>query len=286
MRRFLALILLVATALAAPPEHNADPRPLPAGANSANYQMAADHNWHLDHTVGWINVKQAPYSATGNGRTDDSAAIQAAIDALPSTGGVVYFPTPSVAYKLGTGLSITNKTNVRLEAFHATIKPAKNTRFLTIAGSSNVKVTGFRIEGTRVRISGNTITNCNMPVAVGALGANVEVSNNNISGAVYLASTTPSSGYGILINTQGAASEVVVSGNMVSAADRNGIDLTNARQAQVIGNFIKASGRRGTRPKRHCLIWSLIAPRRASLCRWQHGCLMRHTCVPGPTCPC
>ena len=32
------------------------------------------------------------YGATGDGTTDDAAAIQAALDAVPSTGGVVFVP--------------------------------------------------------------------------------------------------------------------------------------------------------------------------------------------------
>jgi hypothetical protein len=40
-----------------------------------------------------INVKSAPYSATGNGSTNDTAAVQAAIDAAEAAGGgIVYFP--------------------------------------------------------------------------------------------------------------------------------------------------------------------------------------------------
>jgi len=39
-----------------------------------------------------ICVKDAPYNATGDGSTDDQAAIQAAIDAASATGGAVYFP--------------------------------------------------------------------------------------------------------------------------------------------------------------------------------------------------
>jgi hypothetical protein len=39
-----------------------------------------------------INVKDAPYSATGNGSTDDKAAIQAALNDVPANGGAVFFP--------------------------------------------------------------------------------------------------------------------------------------------------------------------------------------------------
>ncbi len=48
--------------------------------------------------IGFFNVKSSPYNATGNGTTDDSAAIQAAFTAAMNTGyngnrgGTVYFP--------------------------------------------------------------------------------------------------------------------------------------------------------------------------------------------------
>lgn len=47
----------------------------------------------IPDTSGWttINVKDAPYSATGNGSTDDTSAIQAAIDAAGEN-YIIYFP--------------------------------------------------------------------------------------------------------------------------------------------------------------------------------------------------
>ncbi|MGI8689021.1 MAG: glycosyl hydrolase family 28-related protein [Thermomicrobiales bacterium] len=59
-----------------------------------------------------LNVKQ--YGAAGNGITDDTAAIQAAIDAVPASGGTVFFPpgTYIVAPKKTVGIVI--KSNLRL----------------------------------------------------------------------------------------------------------------------------------------------------------------------------
>jgi hypothetical protein len=49
---------------------------------------------------GWINVKSAPYNALGNSIADDTAAIQAAINALTQTGtargGTIYFPRSTI----------------------------------------------------------------------------------------------------------------------------------------------------------------------------------------------
>src|SRR6185437_7942329 len=40
----------------------------------------------------WFNVRSSLYGATGDGTTDDTAAVQAAINAAGPTGGTVYFP--------------------------------------------------------------------------------------------------------------------------------------------------------------------------------------------------
>jgi hypothetical protein len=59
-----------------------------------------------------INVKAAPYSATGDGSTNDTAAIQAAIDAVPSSGGTIYFPRGS--YVCNGALSLNGRKSIRL----------------------------------------------------------------------------------------------------------------------------------------------------------------------------
>lgn len=60
---------------------------------------------------GWFNVKA--YGATGNGSTDDTTAVQAAIDAaIAAGGGVVYFPRG--VYKIGGALQDTSRSNAQL----------------------------------------------------------------------------------------------------------------------------------------------------------------------------
>lgn len=62
----------------------------------------------IDNASLILNVKS--YGATGNGSTDDTAAIQSAINALPSAGGYVFMPagtyvvSSSISLKEGAGL--------------------------------------------------------------------------------------------------------------------------------------------------------------------------------------
>jgi hypothetical protein len=77
----------------------------------------------LRNLQSWVvNVKDAPFYAKGDGTTDDTAAIQAALNSL-SSGGVVYLPAPTSNYKLTAALNISvtgislvgaNKFNTKL----------------------------------------------------------------------------------------------------------------------------------------------------------------------------
>jgi polygalacturonase len=64
--------------------------------------------------AGSVNVKD--YGATGNGTTDDTAAIQRAIDAVAASGGTVIFPAGT--YKC---LNVRAKSNVNLVGNEATL---------------------------------------------------------------------------------------------------------------------------------------------------------------------
>lgn len=59
----------------------------------------------------FYNVKETTYGATGDGTTDDAAAIQAAIDACATAGGgIVFFPEGT--YSVGTSLSLTDTVSL------------------------------------------------------------------------------------------------------------------------------------------------------------------------------
>lgn len=61
----------------------------------------------------WFNVKASPYNALGDGSTDDTAAIQAAIDACETYGGgTVYFPKG--IYVVNGALQDTSRSNAQL----------------------------------------------------------------------------------------------------------------------------------------------------------------------------
>jgi hypothetical protein len=64
--------------------------------------------------IGWINAQSSPYNAVGNGSTDDTAHIQAAIDAAAAGGiSTIYLPKPSVCYKTTAPIYLDPPSNLR-----------------------------------------------------------------------------------------------------------------------------------------------------------------------------
>lgn len=61
-----------------------------------------------------INIKEAPYSAKGDGTTDDTTAIQTAINSV-SPGGTIYFPLQSgTYYKITAPLDLSGAMGIHL----------------------------------------------------------------------------------------------------------------------------------------------------------------------------
>jgi hypothetical protein len=63
------------------------------GRTGAVAAVKGDYNFALLGNFNWLNVKDPPYNAAGNGSTDDTVAIQTAInDVFNAGGGTVFFP--------------------------------------------------------------------------------------------------------------------------------------------------------------------------------------------------
>jgi polygalacturonase len=102
-----------------------------------------------------VNVRQK--GAKGDGRTDDTAALRAAFDKVARTGGTVLVPDGVYMVEATSRehrLKIGSDTTLKLSP-GATIKAipngAQDYALLTIAGASNVTVTGGTLEGDRAQ---------------------------------------------------------------------------------------------------------------------------------------
>jgi hypothetical protein len=90
-------------------EHIDTPATAADGVDSAKIKLTQDDGEDilLDDYLRRGPVNVARFGATGDGSTDDSGAIQDAIDYANANDLPVYFPFPAVYYKLATGLTST-----------------------------------------------------------------------------------------------------------------------------------------------------------------------------------
>ena len=105
-----------------------------------------------------VSVKDK--GAKGDGKTDDTAAIQAAIDQVAGTGGTVLVPDGIYMIDAAGKLRLSLKDDMTLRlADGATLKAIPNNQkkysILTISGVSNVAVIGGTLEGERDQHKGN-----------------------------------------------------------------------------------------------------------------------------------
>jgi hypothetical protein len=94
----------------------------------------------------YINVKDAPYSAVGNGIADDTAALDAARNAAALVGKGLYFPIGTYLYL--NGVTALNRIELLGETRNTTtVKgtyPTSQT-FLQLAGAKNITISGLNI---------------------------------------------------------------------------------------------------------------------------------------------
>lgn len=107
-----------------------------------------DSGGHLTASVGPAHLGVRDTGAVGDGVADDTDAIQAAIDALPAAGGVVYLPTGT--YKLTDALTLRSNLTVLGDGDGATVVRQTGADKDAMTGSALTKVTvqGVYFAGT------------------------------------------------------------------------------------------------------------------------------------------
>ena len=133
--------------------------------NSKVYNRGTDLNGSMQYQWSSTKVLQErinvrDYGAVGNGSTDDKQAIQNAINAVPSGGGVVYFP--SGTYRISGKLTLSDTQNcIILEGcgadtgpngegsiiYQAVTSPATDEEFIEINGADSITIRHLLFKG-------------------------------------------------------------------------------------------------------------------------------------------
>jgi len=92
-------------------------------------------------------VNVLDYGAVGDGVTNDAAAIQAAVNALPASGGSLEFPS-GATFVIGTPINFTGKSNFTVTGFGATIRcgATRITSYLNLDGAANATIIGLTFD--------------------------------------------------------------------------------------------------------------------------------------------
>lgn len=143
----------------------------------------------------WIDITNPAYGATGNGSTDDTVAIQAAVSACPATGGTVFFPGTPNSYVISSKITLnTNCTYLGVgKASLITYKNPLTDSYpkLFCNGGTNVVITGLNLSNAVTPSSlilwGNSEATINGQEGFFCLGCqDLEIYNNianNLGGA-------------------------------------------------------------------------------------------------------
>jgi pectate lyase-like protein len=184
-----------------------------------------------------VDVKQK--GAKGDGETDDTAAIQAAIDEVAGTGGTVFVPDGTYMVVAAAGkkrLALKSEMTLKL-AKSATLKAIPNAAakysVLWISGVSNVTVTGGTLEGDREEHKGKA----------GAWGMGIHI--NRGARHVTISELTSKKMWGDGFYVQGAK-DVRFCSVIADNNRRQGLSIIDAEGLLVSNSIFKNT--RGTRP--------------------------------------
>ncbi|GLQ87359.1 right-handed parallel beta-helix repeat-containing protein [Dyella flagellata] len=208
---------------------------------------SATNWWNPTPTVsiGSASLNVRNFGALGNGSADDTAAIQAAINALPSTGGTVEVPAGTYMINALKGVGLRSHTRLLLDT-GATLQAIPNSasRYWVVRAwnVNNVEIAGGTVLGERSQHQGTT----------GEWGYGINIS---ASSYVYVhdISVANSWGDGLLVGASGSGATVVpsysVTLNNVKSNNnrRQGLSILPSNQVYVVNSSF--TGSNGTLPQ-------------------------------------
>ncbi len=169
-------------------------------------------------------VDVTAFGAKGDSAADDTAAIQAALDAAPDS-GTVLFPTPGGAYRISAPLKIDKPLTIR--AAGARIKQITVATHVLVVTANDVHITGLKLIGVQYNSGGFPAAGIH---AIGPLdkplsGLRIEGNEMTNLGA-----------YGVYGEN---LVDFRITGNRIHDIYYGGVMLLSARRGVVEGNHIR-----------------------------------------------
>jgi hypothetical protein len=192
-------------------------------------------------TIGSASVNVRNTGALGDGVHNDTAAFQAAINSLPSTGGTVTVPAGRYMIDALTSVKLRSHVRLKLDPLAQLVAiPNSSTRYYVLKawGVTDVEITGGQIIGERVKHIGTT----------GEWGMGVDI---RASSKVYVHDLKVSDcwGDGLYIGATGSASTAVpatdITVNRVTSNNnrRQGLSFGPVQRVYVVNSaFTNTNG--------------------------------------------
>jgi parallel beta-helix repeat protein len=190
-----------------------------------------------------INVKNM--GARGNGTHDDTAAIQSAINALPSSGGTIYVPAGRYMINALKPLKLRSHTRLRLDPdAELRVIPNGASRYwvVKVHNVNNVEIVGGKMTGDRANHKGST--------GEWGYGINISGSDHVLVRNVHLSEFW---GDGMWIGALGRGSSLdrsnyVTINNVTSSHNRRqGLSIGPAQHVYIVNSTFKDT--KGTLPE-------------------------------------
>ncbi|MBP1472749.1 right-handed parallel beta-helix repeat-containing protein [Frateuria sp. MAH-13] len=191
----------------------------------------------------YVNVHQK--GALGNGVHDDTAAIQAAVDSLPTSGGTVFIPAGHYMVNATKPIKLRSHTRLKLDpAATLEVIPTSAGRYMVIQiyNATDVRVVGGNLVGDRAKHKGTT--------GEWGYGINVTASKNVVLKNINLSNFW---GDGIWVGAKDVGREhvrsdyVTINGIVSSNNRRQGMSIGPAQHVYIVNSTFQNTN--GTLPE-------------------------------------